>query len=342
MLSNNDVHRIDNRWLLIQGFGMDADLSGLRAFIATAEDLHFGRAGARLFITQQALSKRIRRLEEALGTPLFERTTRSIELTAAGRRFLPLAVEAVAAFDRAVEAVRVVHDPIRVDVYDERFTPLRMVREASERDPRLRVEVSMRQGLAVALPALRRQEIDAAFGRVHDLPGPWPEELAHRLVRLEPLAAFVPEDHAHAHMSELRPADLRVGGIAMPDPAGAAEWRGYLKRLADHLGVPLRFTEPAIGERHLIQQFLREKSAVGLGETSIDATGSGLRRIPLVDPTPLIPWSVVWHRRNPHRLLPVLLDHLPPVNRPDPADRRHWIPELDMTPVTSSASAPPL
>ncbi|MCA2187899.1 LysR family transcriptional regulator [Nonomuraea cavernae] len=313
---------------------MDADIPGMRAFVVTAEELHFGRAGARLFVTQQALSRRIRRLEEALGTPLFERSTRSVELTAAGRDFLPMAVEAIAAFDRAVEAVRVADDPVRVDVYDERFTPLRMVREASERDPRLRVELSMRQGLAVALPALRRREIDAAFGRARDLPGPWPEELASRLIRLEPLAAYVPEDHSLAGRSELRPADLRAGGIAMPDPAGAAEWRGYLRRLAGRFGVPLRFTAPAIGQRHLVEQFLREKNAVGLGEMSIDAAGSGLRRIPIVEPTPLMPWSVVWHRRNPRPLLRTLLGHLRPVSPPDPADRRHWIPEIDRAPVS--------
>ncbi len=301
----------------------------MRAFVVTAEELHFGRAGARLFVSQQALSKRIRRLEDALGAALFERTTRSIRLTASGRRFLPAAAEAVAAFDRAVETVRAADDPVRVDVYDERFTPLRLVREASERDPRIRVELSMRQGLAVALPALRRQEIDAAFGRVHDLPGPWPPELAHRLVRLEPLAAFVPEDHALAGRSELRPVDLRAGGIAMPDPAGAAEWRGYLERLAARLGAPLRFNAPAIGVGHLVEQFLAEKSAVGLGELSIDAAGSGLRRIPIVEPTPLMPWSVVWHRRSPRPLLRSLLAQLRPARLPDPADPRYWVPEVD-------------
>ncbi|MGR6916755.1 LysR family transcriptional regulator [[Actinomadura] parvosata] len=305
---------------------MDADISGMRAFVVTAEELHFGRAGARLFITQQALSKRIRRLEDALGTALFERTTRSIELTADGRRLLPLAAEAVAAFDRAVETVRAAGRPLRVDVYDERFTPLRLVREASEHDPRLRVELSMRQGLAVALPALRRQELDAAFGHVRDVPGPWPAELAHRLVHLEPLAAFVPEDHALAGRAELRPADLRAGGIAMPDPAGAEEWRAYLRHLAARLDVPLRFNAPAIGVRHLVEQFLSEKTAVGLGELSIDATGSGLRRIPIVAPTPLLPWSIVWHRHNPRPLLRTLLAHLHPIDPPAPSDPRYWAP----------------
>lgn len=305
---------------------MEADLAGMRAFVVTAAELHFGRAAARLFLTQQALSKRIRRLEQALGTPLFERTTRAVELTDAGRRLLPLATEAVAAFDRAVQAVREADAPVRVDVYDERFSPLRMVREAGARDPLLRVELSMRQGLALALPAVRRREIDAAFGRVHDLPWPWPDELVSRLVRLEPLAAFVPEDHLLAGRDVLRPADLRPHGIAMPDPAGAAEWRGYLERLAARYGVPLRFGPPAIGLAHLVEQFMNEKEAIGLGEASIDARDTGLRRIPLVDPAPLMPWSVVWHRHNPSPALKSLLRNLPPAPRPRPGT---WIPDID-------------
>ncbi|MDX3106415.1 SDR family NAD(P)-dependent oxidoreductase [Nonomuraea angiospora] len=132
----------------------------------------------------------------------------------------------------------------------------------------------------------------------------------------------------------LRPADLREAGIAMPDPAGAAEWRGYLVRLAGRLGVPLRFNAPAIGLRHLVEQFLAEKSAVGLGEMSIDPSGSGLRRIPIVEPTPLMPWSIVWHRRNPRPLLRALLRQLRPVSLP--SDPGVWVPEIDLTPLGSS------
>ncbi|MCK2212775.1 LysR family transcriptional regulator [Actinomadura sp. ATCC 31491] len=312
---------------------MEADIEGLRAFVVTAEELHFARAGARLFITQQALSKRVRRLEEALAVPLFRRSTRAVELSEEGRRLLPHAIEAVAAFDRAVRAVRGQEEPLRVDVYDERFTPLRLVRRASERDPRVRIELSMRQGLSAALPALRRQEIDAAFGRVHGTPTPWPAELAYRLVRLEPLHAFVPEDHRLAGKDVLRPADLREAGIAMPDPAGATEWRDYLRRLADRFGAPLRFNAPAIGQRHLVEQFLAEKEAVGLGESSIDPAGSGLRRIPIVRPTPLLPWSVVWHRRNPRPLLRALLRQLRACAPPAQPDPEVWLPETDLGPV---------
>src|SRR6266567_1821003 len=68
---------------------MELDLTQVRAFVVTAEQLHFGRAAARLFLTQQALSKRIQRLEHSLGEPLFVRGTRGVELTEAGHRFLP-------------------------------------------------------------------------------------------------------------------------------------------------------------------------------------------------------------------------------------------------------------
>ena len=68
---------------------MELDLTQVRAFVVTAEQLHFGRAAARLFLTQQALSKRIQRLEHSLGEPLFVRGPRGVELTEAGHRFLP-------------------------------------------------------------------------------------------------------------------------------------------------------------------------------------------------------------------------------------------------------------
>jgi DNA-binding transcriptional LysR family regulator len=55
---------------------MELDLAQVRAFVEVAEQLHFGRAATRLFLTQQALSKRIQRLERALGQPLLVRGPR--------------------------------------------------------------------------------------------------------------------------------------------------------------------------------------------------------------------------------------------------------------------------
>lgn len=64
------------------------DYSQLNCFIAVAEELHFGRAAARLFMTQPPLSRQIQLLEHAVGVPLFERTSRTVRLTPAGRAFL--------------------------------------------------------------------------------------------------------------------------------------------------------------------------------------------------------------------------------------------------------------
>ena len=83
---------------------MDLDLTQVRAFVVAADQLHFGRAAAQLFLTQQALSKRISRLEQALGEQLFVRGSRGVELSDAGRRFLPHARSLLAAADAAAFA----------------------------------------------------------------------------------------------------------------------------------------------------------------------------------------------------------------------------------------------
>jgi DNA-binding transcriptional LysR family regulator len=85
---------------------VDVQTRRLRYFVALAEELHFSRAAAHLHIAQQALSKQIRELEDAVGAQLLRRSTRKVELTPVGAAFLETARATLAAFDEGVEAVR--------------------------------------------------------------------------------------------------------------------------------------------------------------------------------------------------------------------------------------------
>ncbi|MBM3786535.1 MAG: LysR family transcriptional regulator [Acidobacteria bacterium] len=82
------------------------ELSHLYYFVAVAEELHFGRAARRLAISQPPLTQQIQKLEQRVGYPLFERSTRRTELTAAGAAMLPVARAALAEADRAMDAAR--------------------------------------------------------------------------------------------------------------------------------------------------------------------------------------------------------------------------------------------
>ncbi|MCI2416953.1 LysR family transcriptional regulator [Saccharopolyspora sp. K220] len=85
---------------------MDVDTRTLRYFVELAEQLNFTRAAERLFISQPSLSRRIRRLEEDLRTPLFERTGREVLLTPAGKAFLIAARQLISDWHAAQQTAR--------------------------------------------------------------------------------------------------------------------------------------------------------------------------------------------------------------------------------------------
>ena len=92
------------------------DLAELRAFIAVADHASFSAASEELHLSQSALSRRIDRLETALGARLFERTTRKVSLSAVGREFLRRARELLDGLEESMMNIREVAGKMRGEV----------------------------------------------------------------------------------------------------------------------------------------------------------------------------------------------------------------------------------
>lgn len=348
-MSNNLPAMMDNHWLSVDTGGVDLDLALVRSFVVTAENLHFGDAAAELGITQQALSKRIRKLEEALGTRLFTRDTRHVTLAPAGHRFLPYARELLAVADNAMHAMHGAAEQVRVDVLDDRLAPMSLVRQVLASHPGLKVEISMRRGLLAALSAMARNEIDVAFGRTRDLGQPLPPHLSQAVVRLEPMHVLLGDTHPLAGRAVLRPAELRDVGLWTPDTGSAHEWDAFLNRFARTFGVPLAFERPAATLEELVERIRREPARVMLTGGDMPLPGAGLRTVRLADPVPVYPWSLVW----PSRARRLTEDFVAAVTEVggvprgdggavaiDPA--RYWLPEPDLAALRVAAEdAPP-
>jgi DNA-binding transcriptional LysR family regulator len=313
---------------------MELDLTQVRAFVEVAEQLHFGRAAARLFLTQQALSKRIQRLEHTVGEPLLVRGPRGVQLSDAGQRFLPHARALLAAAEAAAQAARPASWPLRVDVWGHVQAPLRMVRRLLNETPELTVELSMRRSLPAALEALGRGELDACFGRVHDLDRPWPAGLADRPILLERLAVAVGAQHPLADTSLLRPTDLREWTLWVPAAGSAPEVLGGYRRIADHFTIPLDTSGHNLGLEHAIDQLHRDRRRFALfgGDWPIPAQ-AGIALIPL-DPAPCCLWSLVWREDDRHPVLGLLLQRAVDTGRTEgwlAYDPEHdWLPDIDL------------
>ena len=123
------------------------ELRHLRCFIAVAEELHFARAAERLHIDQSPLSRTIKELEEELGARLFVRTTRSTQLTRAGRLLLEHVPRIFTALEQARDSVRSAsngyHGQLRIALSDG-ITPSRLpalLAQCREEDPEVEVRL---------------------------------------------------------------------------------------------------------------------------------------------------------------------------------------------------------
>jgi DNA-binding transcriptional LysR family regulator len=180
------------------------DLRLIRYFVAVAEELHFGRAAARLRMAQPGLSQQIKALERLLGVRLLERTSRQVRLTPAGSLLLGegrrLLLEAERAVDRVRrtgrgEIGRVTVAAIGSATYD--VIP-RLLRAQRKRIPD--VEVVLREMSTPAqVQALRGGEVDVGFLR---LPADTTELVTHA-VREDRMALMIPDAHPLARRTRI-------------------------------------------------------------------------------------------------------------------------------------------
>jgi LysR family transcriptional activator of glutamate synthase operon len=243
------------------------ELRHLRCLVTLADERQFTRAAQRLGIAQPALSQQIRRLEAEMGLPLVDRTTRSVQLTAAGlrlvghaRRMLHEAELAVAELQdlRGLKAGRLAvgasHTIGALDLS-------RLLAEFHRRFPDVELRVQDDVSLELAA-ALNRGELDLAFmtmaGESH--------ALESHLVSREPLTCIVPPAHPLAERSSLRMSDV-AGETFVVFRRGAT-----IRRRVDEAAEAAGFSP----------RVLFETNSVGrMG--SLVATGLGIAVLPASD-----------------------------------------------------------
>jgi DNA-binding transcriptional LysR family regulator len=185
-------------------------LEDLELFAVVAEELHFGRAAARLHISQPGLSYRVQRLESALGYEVLARTRRSVRLTAAGEVLLEGAQRVLGETSRIVgDGARVARGElatVRVGfvgtaLYSTLPALLRLTRE---RHPDLRLLLEERK-TAAQVRGLQLGQLDV--GLLH-LPLDPDTGLESVPVFEEPVGVALPHDHPLAESDELTLAEL--------------------------------------------------------------------------------------------------------------------------------------
>lgn len=199
----------------------DLEVRQLRYFVAVAEELHFGRAAARLGMAQPPLSRAIRELERQLGVRLLERTTRQVTLTPAGEVLLRDARTALDAVTAAAHRARHAGRPapvLRVTLkadYDAGLLP-RILAAYERDDAALPVELLL-GGRGEQAPALRDGRADVAL-----LPTPFDDRgLDTEPLLTEPRLVALAADDPLAARSALCLADF--AGRSLPDGSPAEE-----------------------------------------------------------------------------------------------------------------------
>lgn len=283
------------------------DLRHLRYFAAVAEERHFGRAARRLHMAQPPLSRQIQALEDELGFPLFERTSRRVEITSAGAVLLVHVRRLFEQLDGAVYAARRAHLGETGRIAVGYLSSLvysgitELLRSFRERHPL--VELVLREmGPQEQIDALKQRRLDVGFVR-----GPLDDgELMAERVRREPLMVALPVGHRLAGRRRLPLALLaNEPFIAFPRQRSPAFF-DLLMRLCHEAGFTPRIEQEA---PHLD---LISLVAAGFGVSIVPASIRELGRAGIVlrpiAGAPTTELLVAWRARDPDPALRIFLE----------------------------------
>lgn len=267
------------------------DLQKLRYFTTLSEELHFGRAAGRLFLSQSALSTAIRSLERSLGVDLFHRTSRQVALTAAGEDLLPLAHQVLAEADNLLATVRMRG---QADAGPQTLRLAFVGQAANELTPRLveaflsahpGVLVERRQVSAAAATAvLQDGEADVAILR---LPVSAAVGLSVHRLFAEQRVAVVPSDHWAAVRSQVALAELLDETWVLGDAQDPAQ-RRFAVAQDRRDGRPVR-PGPTVATLEEYLEAIGTHQGIGLAPVSVSRfyarPGIAFVEVPDADPS---------------------------------------------------------
>jgi DNA-binding transcriptional LysR family regulator len=249
------------------------ELRHLRYFRAVAEELHFGRAAERLHIAQPPLSQQIRQLERELEVSLFTRSTRRVELTAAGEAYLKRAVAVLDAVDDAGQQARRIAKGVEGHltigcVGSATYSALpRLVRALRDELPHVEISIRGEMLAPAQLDALRAGDVDIALLR------PPVDDPAIRVevLRRDRLIAALPAEHPLAQRDLLRVGDLRGEDFIAHAGQGRSVMGGLLAAICADVGFAPRI-------RHEVSETstLVTLVAAGLGVAVVPAPTADL------------------------------------------------------------------